>query len=158
VQKDDLMTDMRESPRHQGERISSGSDEALLARVWLDYYEPTPHALIAFKFTSIEVNARPSSERGVEEREAPTDEKATSSANIEINYRDARGRFSVPSKQTGHLLDFLTCALSVGGIYSICTSILGSSVGSSPMRVALCVLCVAAIVWLATVSIHRNRA
>jgi hypothetical protein len=127
-------------------------------RQWLDHIAPTPNALAQFKVTVKGPQTQTARHSLIRTVEVPGEEpEPTTSAEAEIHYRSARGRFKVPGKQAGHLLNLMACALATGGIVFSCLTILRSSDGSPVTRVSLCVLCVVTITGLAGTTIFRSR-
>lgn len=128
------------------------------ARQRHDQTAPTPNALTQFKVTVTGPQTRAARRSPASTVAVPGEEpEPTKWAEAEIHYRSARGRFSVPGKQAGHLLNLMACALGTGGIVFSCLTIFRSSDGSPVTRITLCVLCVITITVLAGATIFRGR-
>jgi hypothetical protein len=83
---------------------------------------------------------------------------ATCSAEAEIRYRDVQGRFTVPPRQAGHLLNLMASVTGIAGVLLGCAVILRFFVGAPSGLIALLTgLCVLVIAALAGITIFRNR-
>jgi hypothetical protein len=120
---------------------------------------PTSNAELQFKVTEQEPHIRRAMRPRLYTVDPPEKEpEATCSAEAEIRYREARGRFTVPPKQAGHLLNLMTCMTGIGGVLLICAVILRFYDGAPAVLTAvLCGLCVIVIAGLACITIFRNR-
>jgi len=120
---------------------------------------PTSNAELRCKVTDQEPYIRRAMRPRLYTVDTPEKEpEATCAAEAEIRYREARGRFTVPPRQAGHLLNLMTCVAGIGGILLSCAVIL-RFYGGAPavLKAVLCGLCVIAIAGLAGITIFRNR-
>jgi hypothetical protein len=83
----------------------------------------------------------------------------TSSAEAEFEYRDVRGKFRVPGKHTGQMLDTVTFGIGIGGMVGGPVAILKIAEGSLPpyMLLMLCAIYLIAFGGLTAVVIYRRR-
>jgi hypothetical protein len=120
---------------------------------------PTSNAELRYKVTDQEPQTPRSTRSEPSTVDIPEEEpEATCFAKAEIHYRDIRGQFIVPPKQTGHLLNLMACGAGIGGVLLICPVILRLFGGAPAALIAvLCGLCVIVIAGLAAITIFRNR-
>jgi hypothetical protein len=87
------------------------------------------------------------------------DPEPTSSAEAEFEYRDVRGRFKVPGKDTSQMLDTVTFGIGVGGMVGGPVAILKIAEGSLPPNLLLMLCTIYLIVFggLTGIVIYRRR-